>query len=194
MERTPTCTGGKKRMTVTKPVSGLNWTVFASIMTLHSFQTLQHFWRATCVWVAVCDREPLKHHFFKVLQTVVFGRSASKLHLCFFSPVSPLSTPQIHQNPRRPDGRPGWSGLFCVPGRRWPTAQDRLEQKRQKSQQPEIRGTWKLCIFAFGGWFIVLLLIMIFWKFPVRVWNTDNKSFPPEKNWILISALRTSRE
>lgn len=79
-----------------------------------------------------------------------------KLHLCFVS-LSPVSNPQIHQNPRRPDRRPGGSGLFCVPGCRWPTAQDRLEQKRQKSQQPEIRGTWKLCIFAFSGRFVLVL-------------------------------------
>lgn len=63
---------------------------------------------------------------------------------CFFL----LSTPQIYQNPRRPDGRPGGSGFFCVPGHRWSSAQDCLEQKRQKSQQPEIWGTLKLTIFA----------------------------------------------
>lgn len=54
--------------------------------------------------------------------------------------LCPLSTPEVHQEPHRPDRRVGGRGLVCLPGLREPQARRLLEQEGQEGQLPAYRG------------------------------------------------------
>lgn len=100
-------------------------------------------------WVLTCAHTHTHIHTC----TVHKQQHVCSLNLTFVN-IFPCSTPKIYENPRRPNRSPGGSGLLRVPGHRGSTAQDCLEQKRQKSQQPEI---WGMILMEEGSFFITVL-------------------------------------
>lgn len=165
MEHAPTCTGKKKDwLTDTKTVSGLNCTVFPCRMLSHSFQTQQHSWRATCVWVAVCDHEPLKHLFLRLCEqssclrsTVhqLFGRSASRLHLnstCALFLSLRSATPRFTRTPEDQTGVQGGVASFVcqAAGDPQPKIVWNKKGKKVSNQRFEVHGSFVSLLSVVG--------------------------------------------
>lgn len=145
MERAPTCTG-KKRLTDTKPVSGQNCTVFACIMTSHSFRTQQHSRRSVCMSGSLQSwtLETLVFNVPFVHQQ--FGCSVSRLHLnstCTFFLSLHSATPRFTRTPEDQTGVQGGVASFVcqAAGDPQPKIVWNKKGKKVSNQRFEVHGS-----------------------------------------------------
>lgn len=141
-------------------------------------------WSWQCTWVSCTQRYiTVRQSHLGSCACCHEDARARKQLLCLF----PCSTPEIYANTRRPDRRPGGRGLLRVPGHWGSSAQDRLEQERQESQQPEIWGMaliccWSVtCYLLFMQFLNVLKYCKLYWK------GFSSFHFMPEQGLIECS-------